>query len=240
VPRTVSTIIGSAAPALADRLRRLRGEREWTLADLAERSGLSKPYLSRLESGGRQPSLGALLTLARIYETPLQGLVDTGDYPQSSPVVIRGSQTNIQRGNGLRYRAISGSGALKNLSAVHVTVPRRRRQTKLSQHEGEELLYVLSGKLNLVFEHESHTLQTGDAAHFDAHLPHRLSAAGEGDAHVLLVAYVPNRGAAESRGAIKDAPPSAASRRRRNANADTAQSIAICSSLDDPGDTVRL
>jgi quercetin dioxygenase-like cupin family protein/DNA-binding XRE family transcriptional regulator len=218
-----------AAPALGEKLSHLRRERGWTLAELAERSGLSKPYLSRLESGVRQPSLGALLTLSRVYDTPLQALVDTGGSHQSSPAVMRGTNANIQRSNGLRYRAVSGGGVLQNLSAVHVTVPRRRRQTKLSQHEGEELLYVLSGKLNLVFENENHELQPGDAAHFDAHLPHRLSAIGDADAEVLLVAYVPNRRAT-----------AAASRTESRRGSDQTSpaprpmtSITICSSLDD-------
>ncbi|HUA33083.1 MAG TPA: XRE family transcriptional regulator [Candidatus Binataceae bacterium] len=225
-------MIDSAASELGERLGRLRSGRGWTLAELANRSGLSKPYLSRLESGVRQPSLGALLTLARVYETPLQSLVDTGAHQQSSPVVIRGSKANIQRGNGLRYRAISSGGALQNLSAVHVTVPRRRRQTKLSQHEGEELLYVLSGKLNLVFDNESHALLPGDAAHFDAHLPHRLNASGETDAEVLLVAYVPNRGKGDGAGGTTHTQ----SRRKasdRRVKQELLTTIAICSSLDD-------
>ena len=145
----------------AARLNRLRVERGWTLAELSKLAGLSKPYLSRLESGQRQPSLAALLALARTYNTPLQSLLDTGTQAGASPVVIQGNRAQIQRGNGLRYRAISGGGALVNLSAVHVTVPRRRRQTALARHDGEELLYVLSGTLNLVFEHESHVLSPG-------------------------------------------------------------------------------
>ena len=231
-------MMDSAAPAIADRLGRLRGEHGWTLAALAERSGLSKPYLSRLESGMRQPSLGALMTLARVYEIPLQALVDTGDHQQTSPVVIRGSKANIQRGNGLRYRPISGAGALQNLTAVHVTVPRRRRQTKLSQHDGEELLYVLSGKLNLVFENENHALLQGDAAHFDAQLPHRLSASGDADAEVLLVAYVPNRRARDFTNAL-EAGRARKAPRRSGAASEASPNITICSSLDDAHEQVH-
>lgn len=51
---------------LGSRLRGLRSARGWTLEELAERSGLSKPFLSRLESGTRHPSVAAVLTLVRI------------------------------------------------------------------------------------------------------------------------------------------------------------------------------
>ena len=186
-----SSSTGADPTALAVHLKRLRMQRGWTLAELSNLTKLSRPYLSRLESGQRQPSLAGLLTLSRIYDTPLHSLLDRGEHLTSSPVVIQNSRASIQRGNGLRYRAVSGGGDLLRLSAVHVTVPRRRRQTALARHEGEELLYVLSGTLNLVLENESHTLQAGDSAHFDARLPHRLTAAGERDAEVLVVAHVP-------------------------------------------------
>jgi quercetin dioxygenase-like cupin family protein len=149
-------------------------------------------------------------------------------------VVIQGHRAQIQRGNGLRYRAISGGGALVNLSAVHVTVPRRRRQAALSRHDGEELLYVLSGALNLGFEHESHTLHQGYSAHFDARIPHRLSAAGADDAQVLMVAYVPPG----TSGDLQHLGPTKSSRRRsgpqtRKLARDALAPLPICASLED-------
>jgi transcriptional regulator with XRE-family HTH domain len=233
--RSSEPSIESDPSILAARLNRLRTERGWTLAKLSELTKLSKPYLSRLESGQRQPSLAALLALARTYETPLQSLLDSGAQQGPSPVVIHGNRAQIQRSNGLRYQALSGGGALVNLSAVHVTVPRGRRKTALAQHDGEELLYVLSGTLNLVFDHDSHTLNPGDAANFDARMPHRLSAAGAGDAEVLMVAYVPTRRVGDLQGASE---PRKTSRRRlpRPNKAPTdgsSPSVSICASLED-------
>ena len=66
-------------------------------------------------------------------------------------------------------------------------IPARRHHEKFYTHEGEEWLYVISGGLNLIFENERHSLQPGDAAHFDARTPHRLAALGKHDAVVLLV-----------------------------------------------------
>jgi len=222
---------GSDSSILAIRLNRLRIERGWTLADLSKLTRLSKPYLLRLESGQRQPSLAALLALARTYETPLQSLLDSGSPQGGSPIVIQGNRAQIQRGNGLRYRAISGGGALVNLSAVHVTVPRRRRQAALSRHDGEELLYVLSGTLNLGFEHESHTLHQGDSAHFDARVPHRLSAAGPDDAQVLMVAYVPGTSASPQHPAPTGS--SRAGTKTRKLSRDALAPLPICASLED-------
>ena len=60
-------------PALASvgpRLRALRAERDLTLAEVAEATGISTSTLSRLESGSRKPTLELLLPLARTYQVP--------------------------------------------------------------------------------------------------------------------------------------------------------------------------
>ncbi len=64
------------------RLRQLRLEREATLSDLAEETGISLSTLSRLEAGQRKPTLELLLPLARAHRVALDELVDapeTGD-----------------------------------------------------------------------------------------------------------------------------------------------------------------
>ena len=220
----------SQSAIVPEQLARLRSQRGWSLAELAARTGLSRPYLSRLESGERQPSLGALITLARVYSTPLHSLVETQVSRTSSPVVLRGNRAQIQRSNGLRYRSISGGG-LGNINALHVTVPRRRPQPALSQHEGEELLYVLTGTLNLVFEKESYLLKPGDSAHFDSSLPHRLSANGSEDTEVLLIAYAPSK--ASHSDELRRTRRKAPDRRSQDVNAPAPASIGICSSLEE-------
>jgi XRE family aerobic/anaerobic benzoate catabolism transcriptional regulator len=61
--------------ALAERVRRLRGERGWTRAQLARRSGLSVRFLARIEAGDGNVSLLRLAHLAEALDTPLDQLV---------------------------------------------------------------------------------------------------------------------------------------------------------------------
>jgi transcriptional regulator with XRE-family HTH domain len=51
--------------AFGPNLKQCRLRHEWTMVELARRTGLSKPFLSRLESGDRQPSIAAVLTLSQ-------------------------------------------------------------------------------------------------------------------------------------------------------------------------------
>ena len=227
----------SAAPAgLSARLSDLRRTRGWTLNELSHRARLSRPYLSRLESGSRQPSLAALLALAQAYQMPLQSLVDTGAAGkpaalQASPVMVSHGRTQIRRGNGLRYRTVSGGGPWTHLNAMHVTVPHSRRRTALAHHDGEELLYVLKGSLDLIFEHETHLLEPGDSAHFDARLPHRLAAAGIGDTELLLVAYVSVSYRMETDDRMRRAKAAALVTRGKAVHNGSA-TVTICTALD--------
>src|ERR1700751_1697589 len=61
--------------AVGPRLRSLRQRRGTTLAELSEATGISVSTLSRLESGGRKPTLELLLALAPAHQVPLDGLV---------------------------------------------------------------------------------------------------------------------------------------------------------------------
>ena len=67
------------------RLRSIRLSRDLTLGDVAEATGLSASTLSRLESGGRRPTLELLLALSALYDLPLDDLVG------APPVEIHGS-----------------------------------------------------------------------------------------------------------------------------------------------------
>lgn len=179
--------LGMDLAMVGTRLRRLRGERGWRLEDLAERTGLSKAYLSRLESGERQPSLTALFSVARAYGVSFSALFEPEPEVQSS-VVTRAGDGPIQRGNGLFYSRLSGGNWTFNLRPLRVVVPADREGEPLYQHEGEQWLYVLSGRLRLEIADEEHLLEPGDAAHFDAGNPHKLAAQGGEDAEVILVA----------------------------------------------------
>jgi transcriptional regulator with XRE-family HTH domain len=181
------TRVGNEFDRMGERLRKLRTERGWRLDDLAQRTGLSKSYLSRIESGEREPSVAALFAMTLAYGISMHSLFEPepGD---EARVIIRADTVPIQRGNGLLYTALSAGGIARNLQPLRVVVPAGRKRGELYRHEGEEWLYVLSGKLGLILGEKEHELEVGDAAHFDASEEHRLLALNEEAVEVILVA----------------------------------------------------
>ncbi|MFB7460388.1 helix-turn-helix domain-containing protein [Streptomyces sp. NPDC056188] len=159
------------------RLRRMRKEREVTLAALAEATGISVSTLSRLESGLRKPSLELLLPIAQAHRMPLDELV--GAPPVRDPRV---RAEPIVRDGRTHWPLTRQPGGLQ---AFKVLEPRRRLEPDPRTHEGYEWLYVLSGRLRLVLGEHDVVLTAGEAAEFDTRVPHWFGSTGEGPVEFL-------------------------------------------------------
>lgn len=169
------------------RLKELRLQRGWTLQQLAGQSGLSNTFISRLESGDRQASISAVLTLARVFGVSLASMFET-EVATEPCLIVRASEAELKTANGLSYTPLSNAQRFFNLQPIRLTVSLKRKGTEHFHHEGEEWIYLMSGRLTLSLAGKTYDLEPGDAAHFDSRLPHRLIARGTKDAEVILVA----------------------------------------------------
>jgi transcriptional regulator with XRE-family HTH domain len=170
--------------AVGPRLRALRRQRGFTLADLSTSTGISESTLSRLESGGRRPTLELLLPLARTYGVPLDDLVGaprTGDPRIHLRPIHRHGMTFVP----LTRRA-GGLQAFKMLIPARAAPADPAPQT----HGGYEWVYVLDGRLRLLIGDRDLVLPAGEAAEFDTALPHWLGSA-DGRAVETLVLFGP-------------------------------------------------
>lgn len=169
------------------RLRELRLQHSLTLQDLAAQSGVSRAFLSRLESGGRQASIAVALTLSKIFRVSLASFFEFTEADKLC-TVIRAADVVEKSIKGLKYAPLSDASRMFNVRPMRVKVSPARRGNEHYHHRGEEWVYVLQGKLTLSIAGRTFDLDQGDAAHFESHLPHRLIARGECEAEVLVVA----------------------------------------------------
>lgn len=166
--------------AVGPRLRQLRLEREATLADLAAETGISVSTLSRLESGGRRPTLEQLLPLARAHRVALDELVDapeTGDPRVRLQPVTRHGRTFLPL-----TRRPGGLQAFKM-----VLPPEPHPQPDLRTHEGYEWLYVLSGRVRLLLGTRDLDLGSGEVVEFDTRTPHWVGNTSAHPAEALAI-----------------------------------------------------
>lgn len=171
--------VGAALDQVASRLRKVRELRGVTLTEVAERTGISKSTLSRLENGQRRPSLELLLPLAQAYRVPLDDLVGA---PEVGDPRIR-----------LKPRRVNGRTVLPltrnpdGVQAWKIVIPENQTVPKPRTHDGYEWLYVLAGRMRLVLGDQDLELGVGEAAEFDTQVPHWFGSTGEGPAEVLSI-----------------------------------------------------
>jgi transcriptional regulator with XRE-family HTH domain len=185
-PGTAGSVAGmaelSAAPdvlaQVGPRLRRIRQRRELTLTALAEKTGISKSTLSRLESGQRKPSLELLLPLAEAFHLPLDELVGA---PRVGDPRIR-SRPRTRNGRLVYPLTQQPTG----LAVWKVVIP-PERERRLRTHAGYEWLYVIAGDLRLILGQHDVTLRPGEVAEFDTGLPHWFGPAGDEPVEILSI-----------------------------------------------------
>jgi len=174
----------AAAPAPASdreafgrRLRTARKKFGWTLADVAQRSGVSITTISRAERGQLALSYEKFSALAQALKMDLGTMFVDGREPAQlqGPVVTRSGQGVVYRGLAFTYEFLATQAAGKQMSPILGTVHARRIEgpDDFARHEGEEWVYVLSGAVEVHFEDGRVVkLARGDSLYFDSRLGH--------------------------------------------------------------------
>ncbi|MFK4788677.1 helix-turn-helix domain-containing protein [Microbacterium sp. ZW T5_56] len=171
--------IESALDAVGPRLRWLRGQRGLTLTALATATGISKSTLSRLENGQRRPSLELLLPLAQAYHVPLDDLVGA---PEVADPRVRLKPRRVKGRIVIPLTPHPGS-----VQAWKILIPGSEVTPAPRRHEGYEWLYVLSGRMRLILGGRDYTLEAGEVAEFDTHVPHWFGSSDGNPAEVLSI-----------------------------------------------------
>ena len=150
------------------RLRELRMQRGLTLEDVAQAARIDVSTLSRLESGKRRLALDHLPRLAAALSVSTDDLVRE---PAAEDPRVRGSSHTR---HGVTYWPLTRQGPAGGLHAFRIRVSPRRRKppTELPVHEGQEWIYVLSGRLRLVLGERDFTINPGEAVEFSTWTPH--------------------------------------------------------------------
>jgi transcriptional regulator with XRE-family HTH domain len=155
--------------AVGPRLRALRTERNLTLGAVSRTTGVSVSTLSRLESGGRKPTLELLLPLARAYQVALDDLVEA-----TPPADPRIHPRPFDR-NGMTMVPLTRTDG--GLQAYKLVFPAQWPAAPPEQkvHDGYEWLYVLSGRLRLQLGARDFVLAPGEVVEFDTRVPHAFT-----------------------------------------------------------------
>jgi transcriptional regulator with XRE-family HTH domain len=174
------------------RLKRLRGLKGLTLDALAESTGLTKSYLSKLERGISVPSIATALKVADAFGVGVGSLFGANEAENDFTVVRRQERKPFGRRPaekaGHRYEAIT-PGLAHGLFEAFIDHPPFEvpADYKNAQHRGQEMLFVVSGGIEVAFPHTALKLAEGDCIVFDGQLPHRVLSLKPKRAEILVI-----------------------------------------------------
>ena len=174
---------------LGVRVRELRGRRGLTLEALAERSGVSRAMISKLERGEKNPTLVVAAKLAEGLGVTLSQLVGIEErrevvvVPRQGRMVMRDSETGFER------QLLSPSFIGRGVEFVRNSIPEGSTSGEFPPHRKGVAEYVVveRGRLRATLGGEEYLLEEGDAVYFEADVPHRFDNAGEGECSYYLV-----------------------------------------------------
>ena len=157
------------------RLRELRAERGLTLLQVASRASLDISTLSRLESGKRRLALDHIAPLASALGVTSDELLDAR--PVEDPRV----REKPRKAKGVTYWPLTRRGPAGGLHTYKLVVDaaRNRPPAELPVHEGQDWLFVLSGRLRLLLGEEDMVIEPGEAVEFSTWTPHWFGAIDE-------------------------------------------------------------
>jgi transcriptional regulator with XRE-family HTH domain len=183
---------GLSKYAIGAKMRRLRLRKSMGLLELSKHTGLSPALLSKLERDVMHPTLPTLLRIAMVFSVDL----DYFFVPEPKPVLAI-----VRKGERMRFPDLpEEKKASYYFESLDFPVPQRALNSYLAefepiemadnrfhQHPGIELVYVISGKLELHTQGAKHELAEGDAVYFDSTAPHSYRRAGAKRTTALVV-----------------------------------------------------
>lgn len=142
---------------------------------LAERSGLSHPFVSSAEKGATSPSVSSLKKLLDALGVTLSDFFSEKKSIQRVAFYKANELTELADGTNLSYRQVGA-----NLKGAEMLILHERYAPGAStgedkyHHHAQEGGVVVKGRLLITVGEDSRILEEGDAYYFDSNLPHKM------------------------------------------------------------------
>ena len=184
--------------SITKNIKALRKQKKITLQQLADSTGLTKGYLSKIERAKKAPPYSTLNKIAIALNLDAASLLGH-DLNKSQDRRISFTRKHAgkrieQLGSiadgslyGYQYEALAYDKHGKNMEP-YIIEPAFKDEA-IFQHEGEEFMFVLEGRHEFIYDGETFIMEEGDSVYFDAAVPHTGRSLGKKKAKLLAVLF---------------------------------------------------
>ncbi len=175
---------------VSSRLRATRESLDITTKDMAAAARITEQEYIAYENGEKDLSLSVLNACAEAMGIEMIELL-TGSSPTLATysLVRKGEGLPIERRIGFTYQHMAYLFKNKKIEPIMVHAPFEPDQSKpiaMSVHEGQEMNFIVKGKMKFVINNNTEILNEGDCVYFDSSNPHGMIAI-EGDCDFLAI-----------------------------------------------------
>jgi transcriptional regulator with XRE-family HTH domain len=160
------------APDIGQILKRMRTQRKLSIRDVADGSGLSASFLSAVERGESDVSIGRLARIAEFFDQDLGSMLGYSTRLSRPAFVTKSDRVTLNRGRGIRYELLRLPGLSLELAAISFD-PRAAFRDELA-HEGVDTIFVTSGEIVLRVNDIDYPMRAGDCAVYSAGFTHTM------------------------------------------------------------------
>jgi len=174
-------------------IKKLRKQKKLTLDELAGLTGLTKGYLSKIERASHAPPFTTLELIAKVFDIDVSLLIDqkAAALVTQDIDVMREEErkiTNIsESGEDCSFVSLLHSFRGKYMSPILMTF--EPGYEKEFEHDSEEFVYLLEGKLELRYQGEVILLKANDCYYLDSRKKHTIKNDGPEQAVMLGVDF---------------------------------------------------
>ena len=182
---------------LGSQIRELRLKKNYTLQDVAAKTGLSKPFLSQIENDHVVPPVATLLNLARAFNVSLAHFFHDEVGSDKIAITRHNERLRVEKRPHHRkgevnyvYEALETKKTNKRMEPFLVEFPvQDTSEMVFMNHDGEEFLHVLEGTLEFRSVARVEVLESGDSIYFESDLSHSFRCLGEKAARAIVVVW---------------------------------------------------
>lgn len=169
---------------IGKKIEKQRKEKGLTSKELAKMANITPSMLSQIERGSANPSIQTLKVLAKALDVPTFSflLEDTN----TDDLIVRSHKRKKMIIDNLSYEMLSPDFTGNLATAIMTVPPNTASSENVLEHKGEELAFVLDGKITLYLNEEEYVLETGDSVKIPAYLKHKWVNHFEKNAVVLF------------------------------------------------------
>ncbi len=180
---------------VGEKIKEMRESQGLSLTDVADKTGFSAAYISQLENHLISPPLGAIIKIARALNIEMGILF--GQNNRAPFTIVRKDErvptSRVASKEGVRYgysyESLAPDKINRKMEPFLVTLEPVGQKGAAYNHDGEEFLFVLEGRIEVQLGDYTDTLEPGDSIYYDSTTPHRVVCLGDAPAKILAVIY---------------------------------------------------